>query len=270
MAEAGTPPAVDTHAHVFTRAMPFARDAHSRPDYDYPVEAWLAELNRAGIERGVIAAASLFDDDNAYTLAALAAHPRLRATVLAPIDTDRAALREMRDLGVAGIRLTWRRMATLPDLGAGPWPGFLRRLVDCGMHVELLAGSTQLPILLPKLLDASVAVVVDHFGVPSRDAAERAAGTEALLRAIDTGRTWVKLSAGFRLPFAVVAEVAARLLVAGPERLLWGSDAPFVNHEASTAYPDTLDLYRVLVPDAQVRAAIDRTALALYFHEGSQ
>jgi predicted TIM-barrel fold metal-dependent hydrolase len=31
-------PVVDGHAHVFTRAMPFAADAHSRPDYDYPVE----------------------------------------------------------------------------------------------------------------------------------------------------------------------------------------------------------------------------------------
>ncbi|MFZ3484782.1 amidohydrolase family protein [Sphingomonas sp. 3-13AW] len=270
MAEAPAPPAVDTHAHVFTRAMPFAREAHSRPDYEYPVEAWLADLDGAGIERGVIAAVSLFDDGDAYTLAALAAHSRLRATVLAPLDTNRAALRDMRDLGVAGVRLTWRRMAALPDLGAEPWRGFLRRLTDCGMHIELLAGSTQLPILLPKLLDAGVTVVVDHFGVPSREGAKRAVGTEALLRAIDTGRTWVKLSAGFRLPFEVVAEVAARLLTAGPERLLWGSDAPFVNHEAGTTYPDTLDLYRVLVPDAQDRATIDRTALALYFDEGSQ
>eukprot|EP01035_Chromulina_nebulosa_P008791 gene8791-11890_t len=63
--------------------MPFAANAHSRPDYDYPVETWLADLDAHGIGRGVIAAASLFDDDNAYTLAALAAHPRLRATILA-------------------------------------------------------------------------------------------------------------------------------------------------------------------------------------------
>ncbi|HWU74343.1 MAG TPA: amidohydrolase, partial [Sphingomonas sp.] len=76
-------PAVDAHAHIFTRAMPFAANAHSQPDYDYPVEAWLADLDAHGIGRGVIAAASLFDDGNAYTLAALAAHPRLRATVLA-------------------------------------------------------------------------------------------------------------------------------------------------------------------------------------------
>ncbi|MDT8760208.1 amidohydrolase family protein [Sphingomonas psychrotolerans] len=269
MAEALSPPAVDAHAHVFTRTMRFAADAHSRPDYAYPVEAWLADLDEAGIARGVIAAASLFDDGNAYTLAALAASPRLRATVLAPPETGLSVLRDMARRGVTGVRLTWRRLAALPDLGAEPWRGFLRRVADCGMHVELLAGSTQLPVVLPEFAEAGVPSVVDHFGVPSRDPAEREAGTQALLRAVATGRAWVKLSAGFRMPFGIAAEVTARLLAeAGPERLLWGSDAPFVNHEA-VRYADTLDLYRRLVPDATTRAAIDRTALALYFNEGN-
>lgn len=270
MAEAPSP-AVDAHAHVFTRAMPFAADAHSRPDYAYPVEAWLADLDTHGIGYGVIAAASLFADGNAYTLAALAAHPkRLRGTVLAGPETDLRTLREMAELGVAGVRLTWWRLAELPDLGAEPWRGFLRRIADTGLHVELLAGGATLPALLPRF-PAAVPLVIDHFGVPSRDPAERRAGTDALLRAIDTGRAWVKLSAGFRLPFDAAAKVAARLLVeAGPERLLWGSDAPFVNHEAGVTYADALALYRRLVPDAATRAAVDRTALALFFNQGSQ
>lgn len=271
-APAVTGPAVDAHAHVFTRAMPFAPDAHTRPAYDYPVDAWLADLDRHGIARGVIAAASLFNDGNAYTLAALAAWPaRLRGTVIAPPDTDRRTLRELAEHGVAGVRLVWRGVADLPDLDRDPYRGFLRRIADCGMHVELLSRSVSLPVLLPALVAGGVPVVVDHFGVPSRDAGERRAGTDALLRAIDTGRIWVKLSAGFRMPFEIAAEVTACLLDrAGPERLLWGSDAPFVNHEAGTSFADTLDLYRRLVPDAGTRGAIDRTALALFFNQGSQ
>lgn len=271
MADPAAAPAVDAHAHVFTRAMPFAADAHSRPDYAYPVEAWLADLDAHGIGYGVIAAASLFADGNPYTLAALAAHPdRLRGTVLAGPDTDAAALRAMAQGGVVGVRLIWRRLAELPDLSAEPWRAFLRRIADAGMHVELLAGSAALPALLPQLADAGVPLVIDHFGVPSRDAAERAAGIDALLRATDTGRAWVKLSAGFRLPYALAAEVTDRLLAAaGPERLLWGSDAPFVNHEAGVTFADTLALYRRLVPDAAARAAIGRTALALFFNQES-
>ncbi|MBO9711775.1 amidohydrolase family protein [Sphingomonas sp.] len=259
-------PTVDAHAHVFTRAMPFAADAHSRPAYDYPVETWLADMGAHGITHGVIAAASLFDDGNAYTLAVLDAHPQLRGTVLLPPETGVAELQALADGGVAGVRLTWRRLAELPDLASEPWRGFLRRLADAGLHVELLAGGASLPALLPPLLSSGVRLVVDHFGVPSRDPAERAAGAEALLHAIDGGRTWAKLSAGFRLPWDLAEEVAARLLAdAGPERLLWGSDAPFVNHEGTTDYAAALALYARLVPDPATRRAIDATALQLYF-----
>lgn len=264
-------PAVDAHAHVFTRAMPFAADAHSRPDYDYGVDAWLNDLDRHGIAYGVIAAASLFNDGNAYTLAALAAHPdRLRGTVIVASETDAATLREMADLGVVGVRLAWRRVDELPDLESDPWRGFLRRIAERGLHVELLSRSASLPHLLPALARTGVDLVIDHFGVPARDPAERHAGTDALCRAIDTGRVWVKLSAGFRMPFEIAAEVAERLLAhAGPQRVLWGSDAPFVNHEADTRFADAIDLYRRLVPDPAVRAAIDRTALALFFDKES-
>lgn len=265
------PPAVDAHAHIFTRAMPFAPDAHSRPDYEYGVGAWLADLDRHGVAYGVIAAASLFNDGNAYTLAALAAHPRrLRGTVIAPPETDGKTLRDMADHGVVGVRLAWRRVDELPDLDSEPWRGFLHRIADSGMHVELLSRSASLPHLLPALNAVGVRLVVDHLGVPSRDVVERRAGTDALLRATDTGGVWVKLSAGFRMPFEIAAEVAGRLLAhSGPERLLWGSDAPFVNHEAGTSYAGAIDLYRRLVPDSAVRAAIDRTALALFFNQES-
>ncbi|MEI9928080.1 MAG: amidohydrolase family protein [Sphingomonas sp.] len=169
------------------------------------------------------------------------------------------------DRGVVGVRLTWRRLADLPDLAEEPYRGFLGRIADCGMHVELLAAGASLPVLLPHFAAARVPLVVDHFGVPSRDPAERRAGTDALLHAIDGGRTWVKLSAGFRLPDEIVAECTTQLLAAGPERLLWGSDAPFVNHEDSVDYAAALALYRRLVPDAATRRAIDATAIKLFF-----
>jgi predicted TIM-barrel fold metal-dependent hydrolase len=261
---------VDAHAHVFTRAMPFAADAHSRPDYDYPVEAWRADMARHGIGHGVIAAASLFADGNAYTLAALAAYPQLRATVILKPETDAATLRDLADRGVAGVRLTWRRLSEFPDLGAEPWRGFLARLADNGVHVELLAGSAALPLLLPTLTASGVRLVVDHFGVPSRDADERRAGMDALLRAVDGGNAWVKLSAAHRLPYELAEEATGRLLAeAGTGRLVWGSDAPFVSHEASMDYAGAVALYHRLVPDPATRGAIDATAYNLFFTQGA-
>ena len=52
---------------------------------------------------------------------------------------------------------------------------------------------------------------------------------------------------------------------AGPERLLWGSDAPFVGYEKRVDYARVLASFRSWVPDPAVRAAISRTALKLYF-----
>src|SRR5690606_22910553 len=104
-------------------------------------------------------------------------------------------------------------------------------------------------------------------------------GFTAVLRSIDKGRTWVKLSAGFRLTWlsraagppdpramALARAAAAKLLeVAGPERLLWGSDCPFVGHESSLSYADTLASFAEWVPDAAARRRISDTALRLYF-----
>ena len=54
------------------------------------------------------------------------------------------------------------------------------------------------------------------------------------------------------------------LAVAGPERLLWGSDAPFVGHaEPRPAYGEALRLFEELVPDERQRHAIGLTALRL-------
>jgi len=102
-----------------------------------------------------------------------------------------------------------------------------------------------------------------------------------MLESVDRGRTWIKMSAGFRLlgPSAwrsgaagdaeadtIACEVAAELLRRmGPDRLLWGSDCPFVGYEGRITYAYALERFRAWVPDSATRAAISRTALKLYF-----
>lgn len=264
----GGAPRVDCHAHVFHREMPFAPGAHSRPDYDYRAEQWLADMAAHGITHGVIAAASLYGAYNDYTLSALAAHASLRATVILPPETPAARLRELALAGVVGVRLVWRRLERFPDLAAEPWRGFLARLADAGLHVELLAKASALPPLLAAFGYAGVPVVIDHFGAPGPGPAEALRETDAMLRAMAGRACWVKLSAGFRLSPPVARAVTDRLLAeAGTDRLLWGSDAPFVNHEDAIDYAGALALYERIVPDPGQRAAIDRTAMDLFFHE---
>ncbi|WP_417620698.1 amidohydrolase family protein [Parasphingorhabdus sp.] len=265
-ARRGGAPQIDCHAHIFTRDMPFAASAHSRPGYEYPVEAFLSDLAKHGLTHGVIAAASLFGDYNDYTLECLAAHPNLRATIILEPDTPLATIRAVSMKGVVGVRLVWRRLESLPDVRSDPWRSFFRHLAECGLHVELLAGGARLPELLPAILEQGVDVVLDHFGVPPQENGGDDAGTDAMLRAVAKGRTWVKLSAGFRIPAEVTARCTERLLAeGGPGRLLWGSDAPFINHEDTSDYPGALAYYHSLVPDPATRAMIDETARKLFF-----
>ncbi len=51
----------------------------------------------------------------------------------------------------------------------------------------------------------------------------------------------------------------------GTDRLLWGSDAPFVGYEKRVTYARVLERYYRWAPDPVVRGAIDQTALDLYF-----
>lgn len=259
-------PVVDSHAHIFTARMPFAEDAWIRPDYEYPVETYLADLDRYGISFGVIAAASLYGDYNDYTLWALEKHKRLRATIAPDPTADLQTLQRLKEQGVVGMRLQLKEQATLPDVASFAYRKFLTRLADCGMHVQLNASGAQLSQLLPALKDRGVNVVVDHFGLLRSPAGMAGEGFQAVLRAIEYGNVWVKISAGFRLDPKLRHAAATQLLTAaGTDRLLWGSDAPFVGKERDLSYAAALQIFDEIVPDAASRRKISDSALRFYF-----
>jgi predicted TIM-barrel fold metal-dependent hydrolase len=277
--EAMDPPVVDAHAHIFTADMPMADSAWLRPDYGFTAEDYLQVLDAHGVHFGVIAGISIFGNYNDYMIESLRRHPRLRGTVNIDPATDRYTLERMKADGVVGVRLQLSRRKELPDLGSEPYRLLLRRVADLNWHVHLALEGKLLPAVLPALEASGARIVLDHFGHPDPVEGVENAGFQALLRSVDKGRTWVKLSAGFRLtwlsqhagapdPAAMqLAQTAATKLLqaAGPERLLWGSDCPFVGHETSLTYGDALNCLQQWVPSPVARRKISDTALKLYF-----
>jgi len=259
------PPIIDAHAHIFTARMPFAADAWIRPDYEYPVATYLDDLDRHGISFGVIAAASLYGDYNDYTLWALRTHKRLRATIAPDPTAPLCQLQRLNDQGVVGVRLQLKERAPLPEIAGFEYRKYLNRLADSGMHLELNAGATHLSQLLPALKDTGVNVVVDHFGLLRSPAGIAGEGFQAVLRALDYGNVWVKISAGFRLERELLHAAAEKLLSsAGADRLFWGSDAPFVGKEPDMSYVAALRIFHDLVPNAAIRRKISDAALRFY------
>lgn len=256
---------VDCHAHIFTGGMPLNHAAWTKPAEDATAEQYEALLGEADIPRAVLAASSLHADDNRYATAATKARPNWRTTVIVEPGIDPARLDALKRDGACGIRLQLRNKP-LPDLRSPTYRDLLAQVVELDWHVQLHDDARRLPPMIDAVLDAGARLVIDHFGRPGPEGVADP-GFGAVLRAISGGRTWVKISAAFRLePPAQDRALADALLAAGgPDRLLWGSDWPFVGFEREMSYARALRDFVRAVPDGAVRQAIDQTALAFYF-----
>jgi len=265
--EVTAPPIIDTHAHVYKRDMPQPGTAWHQPPADATTQDYLATLDKAGVRFGVLAAASTYGDYNDYALEATRNNKRLRTTVIVKPDCDPCVLRDMNGSGAVGIRFQFRNVASPPDLASYEYRRLLRRVADLGWHVHLHDDGHRLPHYISTLLAAGPRLVIDHLARPSPKHGISSESFRAVLRAVESGNTWVKLSGGFRLtpPSFADSVVSVLLKEAGPERLMWGSDWPFAAFEDSVTYESALNDYYRHVPDAGVRHAIDCTALAFYF-----
>lgn len=258
---------IDCHAHVWGEDMPFAPEAWTRPDYVYSAEDFCADMARNGITYGVIAAASLFGIYYDYTVHALRRHRNLRGTAILDPATDFYTLEALRADGIVGVRLQLFFVDPLPDLSSAEFRLFCRRLRDLGMHIHLNIEGDRLAPVARVLMETGVKLVIDHFGWHDPDPRLQSASYQEMLRLMDAGNVWVKLSSGFRRPDCdLPAEYCADLLARfGPERLLWGSDAPFVGHEAVASYDGVVADFVHYVPDPTVRAAIGQSGYDFYF-----
>jgi predicted TIM-barrel fold metal-dependent hydrolase len=264
-ATGGLGPLIDTHAHIYPRNAPLIEGATHKPDRDVTPEDFARVLDDHGVLFGVHAAASFMGPYNDYTLAALERYPRLRGTAIVEPSTGMHALKAMAAAGIVGIRFSLRNYKGTPDLTTAEYQRLLRRVADLDWHVHVFAEGERIAALTGQLLAAEVKIVIDHYGNPTPVHGQNAPGFQAALRAIGSGRGWVKLSAPYRSPGCDHPALAARLLAeGGPERLLWASDWPFVGHERSVTYRQMVESFAHAVPDPEAREEIGRTGARLY------
>jgi predicted TIM-barrel fold metal-dependent hydrolase len=92
------------------------------------------------------------------------------------------------------------------------------------------------------------------------------------LELLDRGKAWVKVTSGYRhpdehhpdwrLPTLYAQDLLRRY---GAEKLLWGSDTPFIGHEHVASYGLALERFRLCVPDPATRQAIGENGYRFYF-----
>lgn len=255
------PGACDCHMHVFAGPFP--------PDTTVPFaapQATLAQYRQMqaalGLQRVVVVQANGYRFDNRHVLATLAElGDTARGIVVIAPDTAEAELARLTTLGVRGVRLHM-----LPG-GALGWPALAEvaaRVQPFGWHVQVQFDGHTLPEHLAELEALPVPCVIDHLGKFLGDGppAADAPAFRALLRLLDGGRCWVKLSAPYessRLAEAGYADVLplARALVAShPERCVWASNWPHPMRDPRPSDAALLDLLQAWADDDATRQRI--------------
>jgi predicted TIM-barrel fold metal-dependent hydrolase len=249
---------IDSHAHVWRRPLKLVPGARHRPDYDAPVESYIANLDRNGLAGGLLIQPSFLGTDNSQMLDAVRRYPdRLKAVVVIDPESSDEDLERFETQGAIGVRYNLIGLPLI-DFSKGPYPAFHRRLADRGWHVELHREARDLPALVPPLLAQGVKIAIDHFGRP--DAASHAADP-AFTQVLAWGRepqVWLKASAAYRCggepaAFALMPRVLDHF---DATRVLWASDWPHTQHETLVTYDATFDLFTRTVTDASVRRRI--------------
>ncbi|MEO8057914.1 MAG: amidohydrolase family protein [Burkholderiales bacterium] len=261
---------IDTHAHAFHRGLPFVANRRYTPDYDAPMEQYLAQLDANGLSHGVVIPISILGTNNDYTLECVArSKGRLRGVAVVDPEADIGKLDGLARGGIVGIRLNLIGKP-VPDFNKGAWRELIVACNRLKWHVEVYDDARRLPESLAPLVAAGASVVVDHFGKPDPKLGVADPGFKYLLGLGNTRQVWVKLSAPYRSSTETAQAAAPLLLRAfGTDRLMWGSDWPHTGFEGKQHYADLLANLQVWVPDpAQRQVVLAQTAARLYRFQG--
>ncbi|MGY4623560.1 amidohydrolase family protein [Bradyrhizobium sp. USDA 4486] len=261
-------PTIDTHAHVFHRSLKLAPGRRYAPDYDAPLALYLAQLDRNGMTHGVLVQPSFLGTDNSCLVESLKqAAGRLRGIAVVDPTVTADELRALDRTGVVGIRLNLVGQP-LPDLAAVEWKALLANVKAMGWQVEVQRNASDLAVLALQLLDHGVTVVLDHYALPDPKLGVADPGFQSVLKLGAARNVWVKISAPYRNGAAGedFAKAAYPLLrdAYGVDRLLWGSDWPHTQFEASQSYQKNRQFLDTLITDAAVRAQVLASPRSLF------
>jgi predicted TIM-barrel fold metal-dependent hydrolase len=196
-------------------------------------------MNAVGVERAVLIQPSLYGFDHSYLIACLQEHPsRFVGVALAdPLDTHfRRRLESIvQDAPIRGVRF-----APLID-PSRPWfapeaEPLVNMITEQNLTICLLISPAQLEESANWIARHPASrIVIDHLARPDLGSDGPELVLDRLARLSEFPNVWVKLSALSELsrepyPHRDAAAWARRTLADfGPERLMWGSDFPFVS-----------------------------------------
>jgi D-galactarolactone isomerase len=254
------PGTCDTHMHIYMPGYPVRPEVAKPPVA--PVSEYKKLCERLGIARTIFVQPNAYGADNSCLLAAMKEYgPNARGVAVVTRDVSDAELERLTKSGIRAIRFM-----LLPGgyLTNDDFDTLTARVHAFGWHVNLQVDGRTFPDREAQLRKVKGPLVIDHVGKFLEPVTPDHPSFRAMLRLLDSGRTWVKLSAPYEVSkvgrplYGDVGALAKALVKAAPERMMWASNWP---HPSATDAnrPDDAELLDLLLdwaPDEATRRKI--------------
>jgi len=266
------PGACDCHVHIYEpERFPLTQQIARASWRDYR-----NVQQRLGLERAVLVQANGYGFDIRCLLDALSqAGDAARGIAVIKPDITDEQLVELHRNGVRGVRFM-----LIPNAqGALGWEALepiSARIAELGWVINLQVDGRLLADYEQRLRALPSALSIDHTGKFLEPVGTDHIGFKSLLRLLDTGNVWVKVSAPYETSktgaphYEDVSQLARALMQIHPDRCLWASNWP---HPGRDPMPDDLamlDLLSEWAPDSLIRWKIlmDNPAQLYGFDDG--
>jgi len=262
------PGACDTHTHVFG---PFDRfPVPATGSYAPPIAP--PDVHRdmmacAGFDRAIAIQPAPYGTDNSALAAALKERPEaLRGVAVLTAEATDADFEGLHEAGVRGLRFSEMRDPRSGgrykgSIGVDEYLKLAPRMKDHGWVPHVWAKAADLADFLPEALAPGLPFVIDHLAGIDTAAGVGDPGFQAVLHHLAEGNIWVKLSLCRNTPFGEAFDAQRpfhdAMIETNPDRLLWGSDWPFVRmYDQSPDVGDLIDTFDAWVRDDDLRTRI--------------
>jgi len=245
--------------HVYDERFP-ADPAWPVPPPNAPASEYRLVQRELGLQRCVVVQPNAYGFDNRCTLEGirdLGPHARGIATVKPDVPES-----ELHRLHAAGIRGARCHMFANAPLTWDDVPAIAARVASLGWHVQIQMDGRELPARATQLSELPVEIVIDHNGKFMEPVAPGHPAFQTLLRLLDSGRTWVKLSEPYATSkagpphYEDVSVLARELAKSHPERCVWASNWPHPGSNPPPSNAAMLDLLLDWAPDEATRTRI--------------